>query len=98
MKNKWNNINELIRHIYDDDMLDSISKDLKCLTYAPNIGYCIWIFKYKDILVGLADMSNGHYDFYSAVTYTDLLMAYICSFVEKAGYFMRKSRNNHSLL
>lgn len=77
MRKKWENISELILCITKDDMLDSCAKHLKCICYAPNIGYRSWIFKYKGTLVALFDMGNGHYSFYTAVTWIDVLLAKI---------------------
>lgn len=86
MRKKWNNIRELCMAIDEDDMLDSCAKHLKCLGYAPNIGYRSWIFKYKGTLVALFDSGNGHYDFHTAVTYLDVIEAAVTRFVEKIKY------------
>ena len=77
MRKKWKNISELIDYIAEDDTLDSCAKYLKCICYAPNIGYKSWIFKYKGTLIALFDLGNGHYDFHKAVTWIDVLLAKI---------------------
>lgn len=78
MKKKWNNIGELIKKINEDDLLFTCRGHIKRVTYAPHIGYGAWIFKYKDTPVCLWDMGNGHYSFYSAVSYIDILVAWLC--------------------
>lgn len=77
---KWRKIGELTERIMEDSTLSTCAKDLKCLSYAPNIGYRSWIFKYKGELVALFDAGNGHYDFHTAVNYVDLLVAKLMLF------------------
>lgn len=83
MKRKWKNISELCKYISEDDMLESCYKDLKRLTYAPNLGYTSWIFSYKRTLVALFDAGNGHYNFQSAVTLLDFIIAKLCVLLRK---------------
>lgn len=80
MIKKWQKIGELSRFIMQDSTLDNCAKDLKCLSYAPNIGYRSWIFRYKGALVALDDAGNGHYDFYTVVNFMDLLAAKLTLF------------------
>ena len=80
---KWHEVSELAEIISRDALLDSCSKCLKCLCYAPNVGYRAWIFKYKHTLVSLWDIGNGHYSFHSTVTWFDLLMAKIQALVDR---------------
>lgn len=86
MKKKWDNISELIENInIDDDTLLRKCEEgiIRKVTYAPNIGYRCWIFRYKGTPVCLWDMGNGHYSFYSAVSWIDILVAKIhCRFVD----------------
>jgi hypothetical protein len=72
---KWEKIGELYRLILQDSTLSNCPEDLKYVTYAPNIGYRSWIFRYKGVLVALDDAGNGHYDFYTAVSFVDVLLA-----------------------
>lgn len=72
---KWQKIGELSRFIMEDSTLSICADNLKCVTYAPNIGYRSWIFRYKGVLVVLDDAGNGHYDFYTAVSLVDLVAA-----------------------
>lgn len=72
---KWEKLGELFRLVMQDSTLDNCEKDLKCISYAPNIGYRTWIFRYKGVLVALDDVGNGHYDFYTAVSFIDLVIA-----------------------
>lgn len=94
MQKKWDKINELIGYIAEDDTLDSIPKHikLKCLCYAPNIGYRSWIFRYEGVLIALFDAGNGHYGFHTAITYIDLLVAKLIEFRDTI------PRNKHSFL
>ncbi len=80
---KWRKINELTGLIMEDSTLSNCANNLKCLSYAPNIGYRSWIFSYKGTLVALFDAGNGHYDFYTAVNFADLLAAKITLFGEQ---------------
>ena len=72
---KWQKVRELIGHVAEDSTLDNCYKDLKCLCYAPNVGFRAWIFKYKGLLVSLWDLGNGHYNFDSIVSHWDLFVA-----------------------
>lgn len=83
---KWENIGELCEKIDEDDTLDQCAKVLRCVAYAPNIGYRAWIFKYKKTLVALWDMGNSHWGFCSAVTRFDLLVAKVSDLVERLKY------------
>lgn len=83
MKRKWNNIRELCELITRDDTLDICGKDLKYLTYAPNLGYRHWIFSYKRTLVALVEFGDGHFDFHSAVSLLDLIVAKLYVFLKK---------------
>lgn len=70
---KLSELNELLADGYHIPVGDERFKTLKCICYAPNIGYRCWIFKYKGILVALDDLGNGWYGLYSAVTNIDVL-------------------------
>lgn len=83
---KWKNICELCRKIDEDDTLEKCVKELRIVSYAPNIGYRAWIFKYKKTLVALLDIGNSHWAFYSAVTRFDLLSAKVSDLVERLKY------------
>lgn len=81
---KWRCVRELILQLEKDDTLGSLCRDvLKCCEHAPNIGSCIWIFKYKGILVSLVDRGNSHYGFHSVATRFDLLIAKIMYVVNR---------------
>lgn len=90
MLRKWKNVSELCERIVEGDMLDQCCKDLACITYAPNIGYRSWIFKYKQTLVCLWDLGNGHWGFHSVVTHADLVVAKLAAAIERVRY--RKTR------
>lgn len=80
MTRKWDKIHELCDYLAEDSTLmhtNDCIKHLKCICYAPNIGYRSWIFKYKGILIALFDAGNGHYEFHTAVTYLDVICARI---------------------
>lgn len=81
MTKKWKQLIEFIEHIERDDTLTLCCKDCKKLTYAPNLGYHTWIFKYKDIMVALHDASNGHYAYLDKVGIVELVMAKISVFI-----------------
>ena len=89
---KWQKIGELSTLVMQDSTLSNCAKDLKCISYAPNIGYRTWIFRYKGVLVALDDAGNGHYDFYTAVSFADLLVAKLTLFGERITE--RKIKNN----
>ena len=79
-KDKWCIIAELcdkLSPINRTHKPDEFGKDLKCITYAPNIGYRSWIFKYKGVYVALFDAGNDHYDFHTMVNYRDVIAAII---------------------
>lgn len=84
MRKKWDNLNRLYRLIFIDDTLSRCEEgSIRKVTYAPNIGYNAWIFRYKGTPVCLFDMGNGHYSFHSAVSWIDILVAKIhCRFVD----------------
>ena len=90
MNRKWKNVSELCLYICKDDTLDTCcikeGKKLKCVCYAPHIGYFIWIFKYYGTYVALADMGNGHYDLYSAVSRFDVLRAKLTELWDRINY------------
>lgn len=65
--------------IAEDDTLEGCEYSLGKAMYAPHIGYRAWIFVYEGIPVCLGDMGNGHYSFYSAVSYIDVLIAWLCN-------------------
>ena len=75
-KDKYRNAIELIKLLREDSTMDNVTKPIRCLTYAPNLGYRIWIFKYNGTLVALGDLGNGHYAFHSTVSYWDLIKAW----------------------
>lgn len=73
---KWKNIAELCdRLAHRTFEPGEFGNDLKCICYAPNIGYRSWIFNYKGVLVALIDIGNDHYDFHTAVTWLDTVHA-----------------------
>ena len=79
---KWKVINELIEKISRGQFHEFIGDcpaiaDLECICYAPHIGYRAWIFKYKGVLICLWDHGNGWWQFHSAVSWIDILLAKI---------------------
>lgn len=78
--NKWKTVYELIEKLkvrtFEPNLFDD---KLKCICYAPNIGYRSWIFRYKGILVALFDLGNDNYSFQSLVSIMDLIMAELCN-------------------
>lgn len=91
MRKKWKNIAELCMKIAEDSTMNNIPKS--CfkgpIIYAPNMGYRSWIFHYKNIPVVLCDLGNGHYDFYSAATWFDILEARIVGLIDMIIYGKR---------
>lgn len=90
---KWEKIGELNSLLgtgYHIPVGDERFKSLKCVCYAPNIGYRCWIFKYKGTLVALGDLGNGWYDVYSAVTRLDVLVAKIIELKERTSSWLKK--------
>ena len=68
------------------DIIDVLDRDstasclvgeLKKITYAPNLGYRNWIFKYRGLYLLLYDMGNGHYQYLCPVSWFDVLYAII---------------------
>ena len=84
MRKKWDHINDVIEAIDEDSTLmeDGLVPGLKCLTYAPNIGYRTWIFKYKGTLMALWYQGNCHWVFHSAVSVLDLIVAKLTVFLD----------------
>ena len=68
-------IDELMRHLDEDSTASSLTDVLHCVTYAPQLGYRNWIFRYKGILVLLFDASNGHYEYLCPVGIFDVIVA-----------------------
>lgn len=83
---KWIIISELIDKIADDSTLDNCVKDLSCITYAPQLGYRSYIFKYKSQLVVLSDLGNGHYGFFMPARKSDVIIAKIATWYEEKRY------------
>ena len=88
MSRKWEIITELIEKMDADDMLNTVEKRfIGKILYAPHIGYRAWIFHYKRIPVCLWDQGNCHYEFHSAVSRLDVLIAWL---YEKYDWFRYK--------
>lgn len=94
MSKKWKNIYELMQCIAEDDTLSSCKGQIKRICYAPNIGYCSWIFKYNGTLVALFDAGNGHYEFHTAVTRIDMLIAQITTLIDNCKHIKTKGEYN----
>ena len=91
MSKKWNIISELCEKIYEDDMIDGCGEYLKCIGYAPWIGYRSWIFSYKGVLVALFDAGNGHYSFHTVVSRIDAIRVLTNKYID-TWRFKRNSR------
>ncbi len=90
---KWRIISELNLLLCEQSYIpinDERFKSLKCVCYAPNLGYRCWIFKYKGVPIALGDIGNGHYNFYSAVTTCDILAARLISLGERLRACLKK--------
>ena len=83
---KWIVITELISEIENDSTLDKCVKDLSCITYAPQLGYRSYIFKYKSQLVVLSDLGNGHYGFFMPARKSDVIIGKIATWYEEKRY------------
>ena len=83
---KWITITELITEIENDSTLDKCAADLSHITHAPQLGYKSHIFKYKNQLVVLTDMGNGHYAFFMPATKLDVCVAKIKTWYEEKRY------------
>lgn len=75
MNEKWKQVYEIKEYLDTDDTLRICPYPIKKSTYAPNLGYRTWIFKYKDVYVALFDAGNGHYDYFSRVSFIDFIKA-----------------------
>lgn len=73
---KWEIISELCEKL-DNRTFEpnEFEGNLKCICYAPNVGYRSWIFRYKKVLVALFDEGNDWYRFHTAVTIFDVIVA-----------------------
>lgn len=81
---KWKKVYDLLEFLRDDNSMFNISdKSLRRLTYAPNIGYGMWICSYKGLLVAIFDAGNGYWDFYTLVGFWDLIVAKIAALKER---------------
>ena len=85
-RKKWIIIAELIDTIADDSTLDNCVEDLSCITYAPQLGYNSYIFKYKSRLIVLSDLGNGHYGFFMPATRLDIIIAKIATWYDEKRY------------
>jgi hypothetical protein len=91
MTKKWKHFFEVIEFIDDDDTLSQVDKrQIKCVTYAPNIGYHSWIFRYKGTPIVLFDAGNGHYGLESIATNIDILVARFMVFANWISIKLRK--------
>jgi hypothetical protein len=70
-------IDELMRNLEEDSTAVTMVDTLKCVSYAPQLGYRNWIFKYKGMLVLLFDAGNGHYQYLCPVGLIDVFIAKI---------------------
>lgn len=82
-KTKSDIIRELDRNLSADSTASTLTKDLTRITYAPQLGYRSWIFKYKGVLVELFDMGNGHYAYERPAHKIDIIFARIYCAIEK---------------
>lgn len=88
MRNKWKNVGELVSLINEDDTLENLNDRLiSKLIPAPHIGYAMWVFKYKGTPVCIWHMGNCHFEFHSAVSHIDILIAWL---YEKYDWFKYK--------
>lgn len=77
IKQKYRDAIELIELIGNDDTLSSV-ENMHVVTYAPNMGYRTWIFKYKKAYVALFDDGNGYYSYFTMVSRLQVIWAKIC--------------------
>ena len=77
IKQKYRDTIELIELIGNDDTLSGV-ENMHVVTYAPNMGYRTWIFKYKKVYVALFDDGNGHYSYFTMVSRLQVIWAKIC--------------------
>lgn len=89
-RRKWIILSELIDKIEEDHLLDNCKEDLRCVCYAPHLGYRSWIFQYKKEYVALFDAGNGHYTFHMPATRADILIGKIAEHIERIAYNKRK--------
>ena len=94
MSKKWEYIYEIMNALDTDDTFDTFSeiRHLKRVTYAPNIAYHSWIFRYKGYPVSLFNIGNGHYRFHSAVSNIDVLIARISVFMNWLSIKFKKDK------
>jgi len=94
---KWAKISELCEKLahrtYEPGEFGS---DLTCICYAPNIGYRSWIFRYKGVYVALFDAGNDNYDFHTAVSVTDVIVAKLFNRFPKLEAFWEKQLTNET--
>lgn len=76
-------IDEVISALENDTTMSNIVDHMKCVCYAPHLGYRNWVFKYKSMYLLMFDEGNGHYQYICPLRYFDVLMARLSLLVER---------------
>lgn len=72
---KWEKVAELTEAANENKLDDLCYRSkLKCVGYAPHMGYRSWLFRYKGLFVSLWDLGNDHWDLHSVATLWDYLL------------------------
>ena len=70
-------ISDIMFVLEEDPQATQLVGQLKMITYAPNLGYRNWIFKYKGMYLLFFDRGNGCYQYLCPVSWFDALYARI---------------------
>ena len=96
---KWETVTELCNLFYDfnleeyedDEVYDKLNAKMHYVCEAPHIGYFVYIYRYKGILVAVQDIPHApEITFYSVVTYKDYVIAKINDFWNRVGQTLLK--------
>ena len=74
---KVNVICDIMDVLERDSTASALVGKLQKITYAPNLGYRNWIFKYCGVYLLLYDIGNGHYEYLCPVSCVDMIYAKI---------------------
>lgn len=90
---KWGQVNELMAlEVTPEEGASALDGRLKKICYAPNIGYSVYVFKYRDVYVALWDCGNGYYEFFSVLSVMDVAVVKFNLLKEQIGEWLSKVR------
>ena len=76
-------IDEVLLGMAEDDTYEALRSDMERVTYAPNLGYRNWIFRYKSIYLLMFCAGNGHYTYICTLNWFDVMVAKFCAMIDQ---------------